>query len=390
MSDTPDKMKVAELRTALQDRGLDTKGTKPVLVARLQAALDAENPRDETQEAAAPAADGETMEVTEDAEEDKEDEEEGGEEKPAEAKKEVKTPVKAEGDAAKPEAEKGKKRKAEEEKPFEVKENEPEISEELVCLDWYNSDLNLRILEDLMTGLPFNRDGWGYCYAGVRATYGFTSGKVWFEVKVLENLEVRVEKDASTFDIRIGWSTNDSGMMLGETESSWAYSSAEGKMVHNTTFEEYGEKFTRNDIVGAFLDLDGDEISMTFTKNGEDQGDAFQIPKEKLGGRPLFPHILSRNVKFEVNFGVNKANEDKDQWKDKLEGDFVKVGKVEADLRVMGTPRIAKREDCEMIMMVGLPASGKSTWVEKHVAEHPEKNYNVISTTAMINKMTVK
>jgi len=27
--------------------------------------------------------------------------------------------------------------------------------------------------------------------------------------------------------------------------------------------------------------------------------------------------------------------------------------------------------------------------VEKHVAEHPEKNYNVISTTAMINKMTV-
>jgi hypothetical protein len=30
--------------------------------------------------------------------------------------------------------------------------------------------------------------------------------------------------------------------------------------------------------------------------------------------------------------------------------------------QVRGTPRIAKREDCEMIMMVGLPASGKSTW----------------------------
>jgi len=161
-------------------------------------------------------------------------------------------------------------------------------------------------------------------------------------------------------------------------------------MVHNTTFEEYGEKFARNDIIGAFLDLDGDEISMTFTKNGEDQGDAFQIPKEKLGGRALFPHILSRNVKFEVNFGVTKANEDKELWKEKLEGEFVKVGKVEPDARVRGTPRIAKREDCEMIMMVGLPASGKSTWVENHVKEHPEKHYNVISTTAMINKMTVK
>jgi hypothetical protein len=60
------------------------------------------------------------------------------------------------------------------------------------------------------------RDGWGYCYAGGRATYGFTSGKVWYEVKVLENLEVRVEKDNTTFDIRIGWSTDDSGMMLGK------------------------------------------------------------------------------------------------------------------------------------------------------------------------------
>merc|ERR1712060_387324 len=50
MSDTenaPDKMKVAELRAALQERGLDTKGTKPVLVGRLQAALDAEKPPEE-------------------------------------------------------------------------------------------------------------------------------------------------------------------------------------------------------------------------------------------------------------------------------------------------------------------------------------------------------
>ena len=39
----PEKMKVAELRAALQEKGLDTKGTKPVLVARLQEAMDAEN-----------------------------------------------------------------------------------------------------------------------------------------------------------------------------------------------------------------------------------------------------------------------------------------------------------------------------------------------------------
>jgi heterogeneous nuclear ribonucleoprotein U-like protein 1 len=105
-------------------------------------------------------------------------------------------------------------------------------------------------------------------------------------------------------------------------------------MGHNSTFDEYGEKFAKNDIIGAFLDMEGDEISMTFTKNGEDQGDAFQIPKEKLEGRALFPHIMARNVKFEVNFGVNKAKEDKAEWKEKLEGEYVKVGKVAEEDRV--------------------------------------------------------
>merc|ERR1719462_488553 len=39
--------------------------------------------------------------------------------------------------------------------------------------------------------------------------------------------------------------------------------------------------------------------------------------------------------------------------------------------------------------MVGLPGSGKTYWVEKHVAENPDKNYNVISTSEMFKKMTV-
>ena len=57
-------MKVAELRSALQDRGLDTKGTKPVLVARLQEALDAEKPEEpvKTEEEAEAAANGDAAE----------------------------------------------------------------------------------------------------------------------------------------------------------------------------------------------------------------------------------------------------------------------------------------------------------------------------------------
>merc|ERR1712107_754777 len=222
--------------------------------------------------------------------------------------------------------EKGTKRKADEEPPFEVKENEPEIPETLVCLDWYNSDLNLRITDNFMTGIPFSRDGWGYCYAGARATYGFNSGKVWFEVKYLDNLDVKVEKDAVTFDLRVGWSSNKASLMLGEDEKSWCYSSAEGKMAHMKTFEEYGEKFTKGDVVGAYIDFEGDEVSLTFTKNGEDQGDAFQIPKAELDGEALFPHIMARNVKFDVNFGMDKEDKAVEDWKEKLDGAYIKAG----------------------------------------------------------------
>merc|ERR1712083_571142 len=245
----------------------------------------------------------------------------------------------------KKEEEKGTKRKADEEPPFEGKENEPEIPEALVCLDWYNSDLNLRITDNFMTGIPFSRDGWGYCYAGARATYGFNSGKVWFEVKYLDNLDVKVEKDVVTFDLRVGWSSNKASLMLGEDDQSWCYSSAEGKMAHMKTFE--------------------------------------------VNGEALFPHIMARNVKFDVNFGLDKEDKAVEDWKEKLDGAYVKAGTVAIEQRVRGSARIATREECELVMMVGLPASGKTTWVEKHVADNPEKQYNVISTTTMINKMTV-
>merc|ERR1712064_181197 len=70
----PEKMKVAELRAALQERGLDTKGTKPVLVARLQEAIEAEK-----------------KEPTPEPESEKVEESEAMEETPAEeAKEEVK------------------------------------------------------------------------------------------------------------------------------------------------------------------------------------------------------------------------------------------------------------------------------------------------------------
>ena len=96
-----------------------------------------------------------------------------------------------------------------------------------------------------------------------------------------------MEKETTSHDLRVGWSTNSASLMLGEDPNSWCYSSCEGKMASDKKFEDYGEKFTKGDVVGAFIDFSQNEINVTFTKNGEDQGDAFQISKEELGDDAL-------------------------------------------------------------------------------------------------------
>lgn len=42
-----------------------------------------------------------------------------------------------------------------------------------------------------------------------------------------------------------------------------------------------------------------------------------------------------------------------------------------------------------MLMMVGLPGSGKTYWAEKHAAGEKEKKFNVLGTNNIIDKMRV-
>lgn len=44
----------------------------------------------------------------------------------------------------------------------------------------------------------------------------------------------------------------------------------------------------------------------------------------------------------------------------------------------------------QILMMVGLPAAGKTTWAIKHAAANPNKKYNILGTNAIMDKMRVR
>lgn len=47
----------------------------------------------------------------------------------------------------------------------------------------------------------------------------------------------------------------------------------------------------------------GNDVELSFTKNGKWMGIAFRIQKEALGGQALYPHVLVKNCAVEFNFG---------------------------------------------------------------------------------------
>lgn len=131
--------------------------------------------------------------------------------------------------------------------------------------------------------------------------------------------------------------------------------------------------------------MSGETVTMSYSLDGEDLGVAFTVPKSELKGEPLFPHILTKNTSFSCNFGQDEP------WFPASDNSFSLISKltVDQDL-VQGLKRPASKEECEVIMMVGVPACGKSLWAEKHAADNKQKFYTVLGTNNLIDKMKVR
>jgi len=264
-------------------------------------------------------------------------------------------------------------------------ENEPEYDDSLCILDWYNSDLNLNIqTEDFCSAEAVSKKGFGYMWAGARATYGATRGRVCFEVRVDGNMPTdHLEGEETPNVLRVGWSTPGGNLQLGEVKNSFGFGGT-AKAAESCKFKNYGCKFGVGDVVGAYLDMSGDSCTITFAVNGKDQGVAFRFQKKDLKGKALFPHVLTKNQNFTVNFGQLPAP------LFPLMPGFTPIGQLdESDGLQRGPKPPSTKADCEVLMMIGLPGAGKTYWAEKYASENEEKNYNILGTNNLIEKMKV-
>ncbi|KAF5304618.1 hypothetical protein FQR65_LT07900 [Abscondita terminalis] len=185
--------------------------------------------------------------------------------------------------------------------------------------------------------------------------------------------------------VRVGWSVEASPLQLGEGEFSYGYEST-GKFINNKVFTNCGAKFGVGDVVGVYLDINEERVTFNVTVNGEMQWEMITIEKSEIPSEDfcLFPHVLARNMSFDVNFGSME-----NPWfpSPKALEDYVFIGNVEN--RIEGPQRPQLRNECEVIMMCGLPASGKTHWVRNMLTENVDKRYTVIGNSHLLEKMTV-
>ncbi|KAK9706629.1 hypothetical protein RND81_07G140400 [Saponaria officinalis] len=247
--------------------------------------------------------------------------------------------------------------------------------------------LAFNIESDGLTGHALYEQGFAYCWSGARGTVGITGGKYYFGCRVLSRQPVEMEDiplDEQNV-CRIGISRGDDPVgTLGETDHSYGFGGT-GKFSNAGIFVDYGEKFGVGDTVICLVDLESEPWgSIEFCKNGRRLGIAKKLDtsaRKLTWASAVFPHILLKNTVVEMQFSVEDGLIP-------VEG-YAPWASAMKDGKAIPGPSLAGPTDCEVIMMVGLPASGKSTWVEKWVKEHPEKRYVLLGTNLALDQMKV-
>uniref|UniRef100_A0A0R3S0H9 SAP domain-containing protein n=1 Tax=Elaeophora elaphi TaxID=1147741 RepID=A0A0R3S0H9_9BILA len=280
-----------------------------------------------------------------------------------------------------------------------VQEEEPVPGDELVEVDFYNADLNVKASETCQEIIdPDNGDGFALMWGGARSTYGIRIPAdvvdfpiVMFQIKLLDCLPIKhlPFEEIDAHNVRVGWSTQNSTNILGEVPHSYAYDLL-AKKATNNFFTDYGEPCQIGDVITSCLDLASGKIH--FWKNVEYLGVAFSGVSFSEND-VVFPHICTKNYKLLVNYGDSQcegwisATELQKNGELCIGTSLIYFSKLERTMLVRGPIPPSSKSECTVLMMVGLPGVGKTTWVRQYLREHPQEQWTLLSTDTILAAM---
>ena len=101
----------------------------------------------------------------------------------------------------------------------------------------------------------------------------------------------------------------------------------------------------------------------------------------------IFPHICIKNCNVAVNFGEFQGEDEEHPWPKNDAWRFMtSLGRGDLE---RSTKSPESKAQCTILMMVGLPGVGKTTWVREYLRDHPEEYWTLINNETVLAAMKV-
>lgn len=214
--------------------------------------------------------------------------------------------------------------------------------------------------------------------------------------KVAENTPSKKDRTIKSADIKL----SDDKTIIKDTKTK---TSEDGNLmnmdIQETKSLHKGEEENKsNDETKCLSDIgevkcQEEENEIENESNMEQICETSEAESTNISEEPLAAKRLKLS-EIDVKIGkedLNAYDKEEPEVSDSLSllNEYELIALIPEEKYISGPQRPATRKDCEVILMVGLPGSGKTTWVLNHLRENPLKRYYVIGADSLISKMTV-
>eukprot|EP00928_Gymnodinium_smaydae_P057976 TRINITY_DN411_c0_g2_i1.p1 TRINITY_DN411_c0_g2~~TRINITY_DN411_c0_g2_i1.p1 ORF type:complete len:906 (+),score=299.95 TRINITY_DN411_c0_g2_i1:70-2718(+) len=273
----------------------------------------------------------------------------------------------------------------------EPKKTEPEVAQELeqdaapVKGAQFQGPVGFNVKDTTMNLLPSTRHnilkslgegGVQHLLAGARANAGMKAGRYMFEVKAIEFTDNRHSQGRHGSVLRVGVSTAEASLILGEDSESVCFES-DGSFLHAKQKKKVAQHFNAGLVYSVLVNLDKSSPNcntISLFREGVRVTPPQPLP-EALQNKPLFPAVTFKHATVHTHFGPEAL----------CPLPFVcrmLGGADKADVVAAANPEAPKDGKYDVIYPVGLPSEGAFDWLDMFLQKNP--HYTEISDRAIV------